>query len=502
MRTLIYLRVSTDGQERAGTSLDTQGRESIEYAQAKGETVTQVIRDVASGASLDRPGLEQVRRAMRDGSCDVVLAHAVDRLSRNQNHIGVLLDEAEEAGVRLDFVTEEFEQTLVGQFILAARAFVAATEREKIAERTVRGKKERARSGRLPQATGKGCYGYTYVLETGRRKLNPEQAPIVVRIFEEFVRGKGVSRITDELNADGIPTFTGKRWYPITVHRVLRNETYTGRTVFGKTGTRMVRRPGRKRRIREVFERPESEHIEIEGTSPPIVSNKLFERAQARLDDPERHAQHKPSRTYPLRGRLRCHCGSAMTGHAVNRGLYSYYRCNRLYLSAQDERCASRMVRTEVLESTVRQTLSELLADPAMVLEMAEAMRFDPGNGARLAELERELSKLRESESRLVDLYTDSSIEKALLDEKVAALATHKAALEREQARLLAEAEPGCDPEVLRRAHAGGAGVHQRVGAESRRGRVGAARSGLGGPDRGLARGGREPGRVASDRGG
>ena len=155
MRTLIYLRVSTDGQERAGTSLDTQGRESIEYAQAKGETVTQVIRDVASGASLDRPGLEQVRRAMRDGSCDVVLAHAVDRLSRNQNHIGVLLDEAEEAGVRLDFVTEEFEQTLVGQFILAARAFVAATEREKTVERTVRGKKERARSGRLPQATGK-----------------------------------------------------------------------------------------------------------------------------------------------------------------------------------------------------------------------------------------------------------------------------------------------------------------------------------------------------------
>ena len=66
------------------------------------------------------PGLEQVRRALRDGACDVLLAHAVDRLSRNQNHIGVLLDEAEEAGVRLDFVTEEFEQTLVGQFILAA----------------------------------------------------------------------------------------------------------------------------------------------------------------------------------------------------------------------------------------------------------------------------------------------------------------------------------------------------------------------------------------------
>ncbi len=44
----------------------------------------------------------------------------------------------------------------------------------------------------------------------------------------------------------------------------------------------------------------------------------------------------------------------------------------------------------------------------------------------------------------------DGQIEKALLDEKGAALVTRKAALERGQARLLAEAEPGCDPEVLR----------------------------------------------------
>ena len=268
MRAIVYLRVSTDMQEREGTSLDTQERECLEYAESVGWTVVRIIRDVASGASLDRPGIEEVRRALRDGSYDVLLAHAVDRLSRNQNHVGVLLDEAEEASVRLDFVTEEFEQTLVGQFILAARAFVAATEREKIVERTVRGKKERARSGRLPQATGRGCYGYTYIPETGRRDLNPVQAPIVARIFEEFVRGKGVNRITDELNADGIPTFTGKRWYPVTVHRILRNETYTGRTIFGKTGTRMVRRPGRKRRVREVYERPESEHIEIEGGVP------------------------------------------------------------------------------------------------------------------------------------------------------------------------------------------------------------------------------------------
>src|SRR5688500_17835736 len=99
--------------------------------------------------------MDQVRQLLRNADTNVVLAFAVDRLSRNQNHIGVLFDEANQSGVRLDFVTEKFEDTAVGRFILAARAFVAEVEREKIVERTQRGKAQRARSGKLPQATGR-----------------------------------------------------------------------------------------------------------------------------------------------------------------------------------------------------------------------------------------------------------------------------------------------------------------------------------------------------------
>ena len=50
---------------------------------------------------------------MRDGECDVVLAYALDRLSRDQNHIGVLFADAEDADVRLEFVTEDFEEVAV-----------------------------------------------------------------------------------------------------------------------------------------------------------------------------------------------------------------------------------------------------------------------------------------------------------------------------------------------------------------------------------------------------
>ena len=128
MRAIVYARVSTDEQVREGISIETQELDCIDYAQAKGWTVTRVIRDVASGASLDRPGIEQARRAVRDGACEVLIAYAVDRLAREANYIGVLLDEAEQADVRLEFVPEDFDQTATGQFILAARVLVAEIE--------------------------------------------------------------------------------------------------------------------------------------------------------------------------------------------------------------------------------------------------------------------------------------------------------------------------------------------------------------------------------------
>src|SRR6187549_617945 len=162
MRAIVYGRVSTDAQERDGTSLDTQERACLDFARTQGWRVVETIRDTASGYTLDRPGVERVRRLLREGAGDMVVAYAVDRLSRNQNHIGILVDEIQQGGARLEFVTERFEDTAVGRFILAARAFVGEVEREKMGERTTRGKIERARSGRIPQGFGRGCYGYVY----------------------------------------------------------------------------------------------------------------------------------------------------------------------------------------------------------------------------------------------------------------------------------------------------------------------------------------------------
>src|SRR3954466_15003050 len=235
MRAIVYSRVSTDAQEKDGTSLDTQERACIDFARAQGWRVVEEIRDAASGFSLDRPGIERVRRILRDGGADVLLAYAIDRLARNQQKLAVLVDEVEEAGARLDFVTERFEDTAVGKLILTVRAFAAEVEREKISERTTRGKLERARSGRIPQAFGRGCYGYVYNPAIGQREIEPFQAEVVRRIFTRYAETRSFDRVSYELNQNGITALDGGRWYPITIRRLLTNESYAGRLIYRRS---------------------------------------------------------------------------------------------------------------------------------------------------------------------------------------------------------------------------------------------------------------------------
>lgn len=113
-----------------------------------------------SGAELwERKQLAALRAAMRAGEVAAIVAHSLDRLSREQAHIYILDDECQRAGVALLFVAEEFEQTAVGKMIRSVKAFAAELEREKIRERTTRGRTARSCSGTgaCPAGAGRRC---------------------------------------------------------------------------------------------------------------------------------------------------------------------------------------------------------------------------------------------------------------------------------------------------------------------------------------------------------
>jgi len=433
LRAVVYSRVSTDAQERDGTSLDTQERASQEYVADNGWIPMESIKDTCSGSTLDRPGIERLRLLLRQGAVDVVVAYAVDRLSRNQNQIGVLFDEVEQAGAQLQFVTEKFEDTATGKLILSVRAFMGEVEREKIAERTMRGKAERARSGKMPQATGKGIYGYSYNQETGHREIDDSQMLVVRRIFERFCSGDSCNRIAVQLNRDAIPSFSGKKWHPLTIRRMLMNETYTGRTVYRKTRAESVRSNQDGKKHRRVVTRPESEWIDVPGATPVIVSSDTFVAAQKILGDPQRRLVGRPTRHYRLRGRVRClACGTPMVGQTLGKGRYVYYRCRRSYAGSFEATCDSKYVPVGPLERTVLEQVVHVLSDPARIIAEACHLNGQEMDTTRANGITSELKRIEEQQRRLADLYINGSLPPDILDSKSQVLSKERLRLEAE----------------------------------------------------------------------
>jgi site-specific DNA recombinase len=447
MRTIVYSRVSTDAQEREGTSLDTQERACLDFAARHGWAVVEAIRDTASGATLDRPGIERARQMIRNGVADILLGYAADRLARDQIKFAVLYDEAQSAGVRLKFVSERFEDTAVGKFLLSARAFAAELEREKIAERTMRGKAERARSGRLPQGTGKGCYGYRYSPSTGTRSIDAVQGAVVRGAFEGYIATGSFSAVARELNASGLPSFTGGRWYPITIRSMLSNETYTGRTVYRRTRRIRAKSARTGRTAGRVVRQPHSEWIEIIGATPRIIDESTWQRVQSMIEDPERTKRRPEGRRYLLRGRLRCgKCGSAMVGQTltVKGASYPYYRCRHAYTDVTGHRCKSRYVRQDELEAAVWREVRQVLADPAVVLAELTREREAPmvADAALVSELECEIQAAKDREKRLIRLFACDDIEESILRGEAAAIRSARTRAESRVAKLRAAVSP------------------------------------------------------------
>ena len=282
-RCAIYVRVSSAGQED-NSSLATQEASCRAYAADRGWEVVQIYRDVFTGAAVfERPGLTELRGAMRALEFDVLLVHALDRLSRDQNHLGLVLTEAEHAGVDWDSVTEDMDDSPTGRILRAVISGMAELERLKIGERTQRGKRARVAAGKY----NVGCrppYGYQWADPATKERLVPDPvtAPILQRIVTGIARGTSARQMALALMIEGVPTPSGlaRSGTSPTVRALLKNPVYVGDADAYRWRVNKVK----GKRVQRL--RPEDERIRVAGVASPLVTPELLHAAQEeRLSD-------------------------------------------------------------------------------------------------------------------------------------------------------------------------------------------------------------------------
>lgn len=181
----------------------------------------------------------------------------------------------------------EAESTVVRE-VLAGHSQVF---NRRLGNRVQAAKLQMAQQGYMPGGNGPGILGFDYDPELRQRVINPKEAPVVRRIFEEYDSGLSVYRIAKGLNADGIPTKRGGKWGAAVVRNILRNPSYVGIDYYGKTRTvwRSYSRP-----VKVAV--PCAEWIEIRGFTPPLIDLDLFERVQRKMDSRMVGRRHAGSR--------------------------------------------------------------------------------------------------------------------------------------------------------------------------------------------------------------
>jgi DNA invertase Pin-like site-specific DNA recombinase len=131
-RAALYTRVSS-GEQNTGA----QERSLREYVQRRGWRFQQIYRDQGvSGASSNRPALNELLKACRRGSVDVVVVWKFDRFARSLKQLMSGLETCRALGIDFVSVTEAVDTSLpAGELVFQMIGAVAQFERSLIRER-------------------------------------------------------------------------------------------------------------------------------------------------------------------------------------------------------------------------------------------------------------------------------------------------------------------------------------------------------------------------------
>lgn len=284
-RVAIYARYSSDLQRDA--SIEDQIRVCTQRAQKEGWQVVQAYTDHGvSGASLMRPGIQILLQDAQAGKYDIVVAEALDRLSRDQEDIAGIYKRMEFAGVKILTLSEGEVSTLH----IGLKGTMNAMFLKDLADKTRRGLSGRVEKGK---SGGGLTYGYDIVKQMdangepvrGDRTINQTEAAVVERIMRDYVAGQSPIKIARQLNAEGIPGPSGNEWGPSTINGnrergtgILNNELYIGKLVWNRL--RYVKNPDTGKRISKL--NPPESWIIKDVPELRIVDDELWNAVRAK----------------------------------------------------------------------------------------------------------------------------------------------------------------------------------------------------------------------------
>ncbi|MGH1457244.1 MAG: recombinase family protein [Alphaproteobacteria bacterium] len=419
-RAAIYARYSSDLQTDA--SIEDQVRLCKEKAASNGWGIVECYADhgISGSSVMLRPSVQKLIQDGMEGKYDVLIAEALDRLSRDQEDIAAIYKRMQFAGIKIITLSEgEISNLHVG-----LKGTMNAMFLKDLADKTRRGLRGRVEKGK---SGGGITYGYDVVKSfdangepiCGERKINHEQAAVVKHIYKEYLAGMSPRFIAKKLNEDGIPCPSGKEWGASTIYGnrqrgtgILNNELYIGQLVWNRL--RYIKNPDTGKRVSRLND--EKDWIRKDVPELRIIDQDLWDKVkekqgEIRKQHKEFWGKQRPKNLFSYL--LKCDC----CGGGYSKVSQDRYGCST---ARNKGTCDNKLtIRQDELESAVLNALKDHLMDEELCKVFCDEYtrhmnELRSKHNSKRISLEKELKSLVVREDEMIEAICNGFANEAL----------------------------------------------------------------------------------------
>lgn len=299
MRVAIYCRLSDEDKNKQGDnseSIHNQKSLLTNYAQSKGWQIYDIYCDENySGIDSQRPQYNRLLEDAQKGRFDIILCKTQSRFSRNMEHIEKYLNgKLQEWGIRFVSVVDNADTSIKNnKKARQINGLINEWYLEDLSDNVKAVLENKHKEGKSTRAF------MPYGLKkspTDKNKIEIDEnvAPVVRRIFKEFLQGVPTAKIAEDLNADSILSpqeykkATGEKlnlpkisksgkWTQQAIIRMLKNPMYAGDLVHN-----IYSKPSYK--SKRIVKNQKENWCVIPDSHPAIISRADFKEASSRFD--------------------------------------------------------------------------------------------------------------------------------------------------------------------------------------------------------------------------
>ena len=407
LRAVIYARYSSSSQTEQ--SIEGQLRDCYKTAEEQGLTIVKEYIDRAlTGKNDNRPNFKQMIKDSAFGNFDVVITWKMDRFARNRTDSALYKKILKDNGVKVIYAAENIPDGNEGVILESLLEGLAEYYSLDLAQKTIRGKKESIRKGK--HAGGNVLYGYK-VDPSKYYLVDDATAPIIRKIFNDYISGAKATDIVRNLNAAGITTKAVEKWTRNKVGKVLRTKKYAG--------------------IYEGYD------VQSEENIPAIIDLETFEAAQRKLANNKKGGgRNKSKYKYLLSGKVKCgECGSAMCGnHAhIDRArtkIRCYYSCNS---KKERKGCKAKSIHRDIADKIVLENTMQIILEDNFIEKIAdEIMKLNELEDDSTSLIKAFEAEIKDIESKIENIMTaiEDGVAPKRMMERINALEEQEAKLQ------------------------------------------------------------------------